>query len=158
GPDAGGRRRRVGPGAGGGGGGEPCGGGGGAGGPKTPPAGSSSLCAWRGKIPLSEERPVLTGPPQAPRPPRRPPPDDDAEIFVEQPTTPSGVMPLPESDDDAATAVAEFENERDTQPGAQGGDMPLIAEPLPEMYAEMWQAGIQALVTVPDDAPPVWPT
>jgi len=33
----------------------------------------------------------------------------------------------------------------------------VIAEPLPEMSAEMWQAGIQAVVSVPDEAAPMWP-
>jgi hypothetical protein len=35
--------------------------------------------------------------------------------------------------------------------------IPMIAEPLPEMYAEMWQAGIQAVIEVPDQVAPVWP-
>jgi len=76
---------------------------------------------------------------------------DDAEIFVETPTVKSEIRPLPESDD---VAVDEFENERDTQPGVQVGEGPMIAEPLPEMSPEMWQAGIQAVVTVPDQAAP----
>ncbi len=47
--------------------------------------------------------------------------------------------------------------DEDTLPGVDQS-APMIAEPLPEMDAEMWQAGIQAVVTVPDDVPPVWPT
>jgi Tfp pilus assembly protein PilF len=84
--------------------------------------------------------------------------DDEAEIFVEHSTVKSGVGPLPESDVEGDMPVDDFQNERDTQPGAQAGEAPMIAEPLPEMYAEMWQAGIQALVSVPDDAAPLWPS
>ena len=47
--------------------------------------------------------------------------------------------------------------DEDTLPGVDQS-APMIAEPLPEMDAEMWQAGIQAVVNVPDDVPPVWPT
>ena len=83
---------------------------------------------------------------------------DDAEIFVETPTARSEIRPLPESDDADDLPIDDFQNERDTQPGTQMSDAPMIAEPLPEMYAEMWQAGIQAVVTVPDEAAPVWPT
>ena len=47
--------------------------------------------------------------------------------------------------------------DEDTLPGVDQS-APMIAEPLPEMDAEMWQAGIQAVVNVPDDVAPVWPT
>ncbi len=55
----------------------------------------------------------------------------DAEIFFESPTAPSAPAPA----------------------GLADGEIPMIAEPLPEMFPEIWQAGIQALVTVTDDAP-----
>ncbi|HEY7373120.1 MAG TPA: tetratricopeptide repeat protein, partial [Polyangia bacterium] len=89
--------------------------------------------------------------------------EEEAEIFVETPTVRSEIRPLPEApgyeDAGADVAVDEFENDRDTQPGApQVGDASMIAEPLPEMSAEMWQAGIQAVVSVPDEAAPMWPT
>jgi Tfp pilus assembly protein PilF len=86
--------------------------------------------------------------------------DDEAEIFVETPTVKSEIRPLPESGDADDLAVDEFQHERDTQPGAEVdlGEAPMIAEPLPEMTADMWQAGIQAVVSVPDEAPPIWPT
>jgi tetratricopeptide (TPR) repeat protein len=85
--------------------------------------------------------------------------DDDAEIFVEMPTAKSDVNPLNHPDEITANvgmAADEFSDE-DTQPGIDQS-APSIAAPLPEMYAEMWQAGIQAVVTVPDDVPPVSPT
>lgn len=88
-------------------------------------------------------------------------PFDDAEIFIETTTVRSELGTVPETgeaaDADPDLGLDEFQHERDTQPGAQAGEAPMIAEPLPEMSAEMWQAGIQALVSVPDDAPPVWP-
>jgi tetratricopeptide (TPR) repeat protein len=94
--------------------------------------------------------------------PRKPPGSDwdptldDAEIFVETPTIRSDIAPLPESDDGADLAVLDdFQDDNDTQPGV---DVPMIAEPLPEMGAEMWQAGIQAVVTVSDGMSPLWPT
>src|SRR4029077_3775907 len=95
--------------------------------------------------------------------PRKPPDSDwpsvdDAEIFVETPTARSEMRPLAESEDETDLPIDDFQNERDTQPGPQPGAPPMIAEPLPEMGPEIWQAGIQAVVTVPDDAPPVWPT
>ena len=55
------------------------------------------------------------------------------------------------------SAMSDMFPDEDTLPGVDQS-APMIAEPLPEMDAEMWQAGIQAVVTVPDDAPPVWPT
>src|SRR5262245_49222353 len=68
--------------------------------------------------------------------PRRPlePPDDtapgfDEESFVETPTAPSAPRP-----EDLATS----------------SELPMIAEPLPEMSPEIWQAGIQALVAAED--------
>ena len=84
--------------------------------------------------------------------------DDDAEIFVEMPTAKSDVNPLRYADEITANVGMpdEFSDE-DTQPGVDQS-APSIAEPLPEMYADMWQAGIQAVVSVPDDAAPVWPT
>jgi lipopolysaccharide biosynthesis regulator YciM len=84
--------------------------------------------------------------------------DDDAEIFVEMPTAKSDVNPLRYADEITANVGMpdEFSDE-DTQPGIDQS-APSIAEPLPEMYADMWQAGIQALVSVSDDAQPVWPS
>ncbi len=82
---------------------------------------------------------------------------DDAEIFVETPTARSDIGPLPESDDASEVVGFDDMNDDDTLPGVTG-EIPMIAEPLPEMDAEIWQAGIQAVVTVSDDAPPVWPT
>ena len=75
---------------------------------------------------------------------------DDAEIFIEAPTAPSNVGPLPESDDaDEGLGIGDMFPDEDTLPGVDQ-PIPMIAEPLPEMDAEMWQAGIQAVVTVPD--------
>jgi len=97
--------------------------------------------------------------------PRKPPGSDwdptldDAEIFIEAPTAPSGVGPLPESDDaatDDSVGLDDVFQDENTQPGIDMG-IPMIAEPLPEMYAEMWQAGIQAVIEVPDQVAPVWP-
>ncbi|HXU04181.1 MAG TPA: tetratricopeptide repeat protein [Polyangia bacterium] len=95
--------------------------------------------------------------------PRKPPGSDwdptldDAEIFVETPTAPSGVGPLPESDDENdSVALDDVFRDEDTELGIDQG-IPTIAEPLPEMYPDMWQAGIQAVVTVTDDAPTAWP-
>ena len=95
--------------------------------------------------------------------PRKPPGSDwdptldDAEIFVETPTVPSDIAPLPESDDDTIGVADVLPDDGDMLPGMDG-EIPMIAEPLPEMYAEMWQAGIQAVVTVPDQGPPVLPS
>jgi len=92
--------------------------------------------------------------------PRKPPGSDwdptldDAEIFVETPTVRSDIAPLPESDDDTIGVADVLPDDGELLP-AMDGQIPMIAEPLPEMYAEMWQAGIQAVVTVPDQAPPV---
>ena len=61
----------------------------------------------------------------------------DAEIFLETPTAPSA--PVLSAED-------------------TGGDVPLIADPLPEMGPDIWLAGIQALVSVGDDASPPAPT
>ena len=83
---------------------------------------------------------------------------DDAEIFIEAPTAPSTVGPLPESDDTGeGLGMSDMFPDEDTLPGVDQS-APMIAEPLPEMDAEMWQAGIQAVVNVPDNVPPVWPT
>ena len=92
--------------------------------------------------------------------PRKPPGSDwdptldDAEIFVETPTVPSDIAPLPENDDDTIGVADVLPDDGELLP-AMDGEIPMIAEPLPEMYAEMWQAGIQAVVMVPDQAPPV---
>jgi hypothetical protein len=69
----------------------------------------------------------------------------------------SDIGPLPESDDEAEVVGFDDMNDDDTMPGVTG-EVPMIAEPLPEMDAEIWQAGIQAVVSVSDDTPPVWPT
>jgi hypothetical protein len=82
---------------------------------------------------------------------------DDAEIFIEAPTAPSNVGTLPDSGDaDEGLGMGDMFPDEDTLPGVDQG-IPMIAEPLPEMDAEMWQAGIQAVVTVPDQIEPVWP-
>jgi hypothetical protein len=93
--------------------------------------------------------------PRKPPGPEWDPAFDDAEIFVEQPTAPSLFSPLPEDDGAEVIAIDDAEDNTDQQ---SIGDVPMIAEPLPEMTAEMWQAGIQAVVTVTDDAEPVWPS
>jgi len=95
--------------------------------------------------------------PRKPSGPEWDPTLDDAEIFVETPTVPSDIGPLPESDDEAEVVAFDDMNGDDTMPGVTG-EVPMIAEPLPEMDAEIWQAGIQAVVSVSDDTPPVWPT
>jgi tetratricopeptide (TPR) repeat protein len=83
---------------------------------------------------------------------------DDAEIFIEAPTAPSNVGPLPVGDETGeGFGDSDMFPDEDTLPGVDHG-IPMIAEPLPEMDAEMWQAGIQAVVNVPDEVPPVWPT
>ena len=96
--------------------------------------------------------------------PRKPPGSDwdptldDAEIFIEAPTAPSGLGPLPERDDASDTdGLDDVFLDENTQPGTYEG-IPMIAEPLPEMGAEMWQAGIQAVIEVPDQMAPVWPS
>jgi hypothetical protein len=97
--------------------------------------------------------------PRKPEDPGWDPDLDDAEIFVEMPTAKSDVNPLRYPDEITANVgmpADEFSDE-DTQPGIDQS-APSIAEPLPEMYADMWQAGIQAVVTVPDDVPPVLPS
>jgi hypothetical protein len=97
--------------------------------------------------------------PRKPSGPEWDPTLDDAEIFVESPTAPSIGRPPLEGDDGADVVALDdvFQDDGDTMPGMDD-DVPMIAEPLPEMAADIWQAGIQAVVTVPDDAPPVWPT
>ena len=77
------------------------------------------------------------------QPPDSPPADEDgfaleAEIFVEAPTLPAAPGLLLEE-------TAGFEV------------VPMIAEPLPEMAPEIWQAGVAALVTAADGAEPVVP-
>ena len=71
--------------------------------------------------------------------PRKPPGSDwdptldDAEIFVETPTVPSDIAPLPESDDDTIGVADVLPDDGDVLP-AMDGEIPMIAEPLPEMY------------------------
>jgi len=87
--------------------------------------------------------------------------DDDAEIFVEVPTVRTEIGPLPDQARGPDAILRDGTEGDDTGDGdtlhGEGGEIPLIAEPLPEMTAEMWQAGIQAVVSVPDEGAPVWP-
>ena len=93
--------------------------------------------------------------PRKPPGPEWDPAFDDAEIFVEQPTSPSLFSPLPE--DDGAEVIAVDDQTEDTDQQLLE-PVPMIAEPLPEMSAEIWQAGIQAVVMVPDEVTPLWPS
>ena len=94
--------------------------------------------------------------PRKPQGPEWDPAFDDAEIFVEQPTAPSLFSPLPEEDDGGEVVAVDDQMEITDQQLLE--PVPMIAEPLPEMTAEMWQAGIQAVVTVPDEVTPLWPS
>src|SRR4029077_3076817 len=64
----------------------------------------------------------------------------------------------PPSEDTAPGLEEDFFVETPTAPSAprpedltRGEELPMIAEPLPEMSADIWQDGVQALVSVGDD-------
>jgi cellulose synthase operon protein C len=79
------------------------------------------------------------------------------ELFEEAPKTDPSVPALAE---DVALQSAQPSTARAVDESAHGASddsaepPTAFAPPLPEMYPEIWQAGIQALVSVPDASPP----
>jgi hypothetical protein len=71
--------------------------------------------------------------------------DDEVEVFV------SGLARAP-----APETYGSFLGQEAGAAPAAAEPVPALFPPLPEMSADIWQAGLRALVNVPETAPPPW--
>jgi tetratricopeptide (TPR) repeat protein len=75
----------------------------------------------------------------------------DIEVFVEPRTSVSGAYASLSAQGDRSTVASPF-----SSPPPPDEPAPVLFAPLPEMSVDIWNAGVRALVTVPESVMPPW--